>query len=163
MWRSSPFANVTQVVKTIVDQGHLCPLPLMACPINWAFDTSLSLFPLPDVVQFPLYSLLLRSGHALMAVIAPAAVTAHPGRLDGAVPAWILLCCRLPSWTVPRGLLVRAVPPQHQHDRVQSRRVMTIHPRGRYQRERERERDEAGLRCLPLSLCMVNMKRMHGA
>jgi DNA polymerase epsilon subunit 2 len=40
----------TQLVKTIIDQAHLCPLPLMACPINWAFDSSLQLFPLPDVV-----------------------------------------------------------------------------------------------------------------
>lgn len=40
-----------QVVKTLIDQAHLTPLPLMACPINWAFDPSLQLFPLPDVVR----------------------------------------------------------------------------------------------------------------
>ncbi|GAB9463817.1 hypothetical protein Gpo141_00001264 [Globisporangium polare] len=38
------------LVKTIIDQAHLTPLPLMACPINWAFDASLQLFPLPDVL-----------------------------------------------------------------------------------------------------------------
>ncbi|OQR91471.1 DNA polymerase epsilon subunit, partial [Thraustotheca clavata] len=39
-----------QLVKTIVDQGHLCPLPLSAQPVHWAFDNSLHLFPLPDVI-----------------------------------------------------------------------------------------------------------------
>ena len=40
-----------QLVKTVIDQAHLCPLPLAACPINWAYDASLQLFPLPDVVR----------------------------------------------------------------------------------------------------------------
>ncbi|GMF38204.1 unnamed protein product [Phytophthora fragariaefolia] len=35
---------------TLIDQAHLCPLPLMANPINWDFDSSLQLFPVPDVL-----------------------------------------------------------------------------------------------------------------
>uniref|UniRef100_K3WKM4 DNA polymerase II subunit 2 n=1 Tax=Globisporangium ultimum (strain ATCC 200006 / CBS 805.95 / DAOM BR144) TaxID=431595 RepID=K3WKM4_GLOUD len=49
--RRSTHVDVSKhLVKTIIDQAHLCPLPLMACPINWAFDSSLQLFPLPDVL-----------------------------------------------------------------------------------------------------------------
>ncbi|KUG00664.1 DNA polymerase epsilon subunit 2 [Phytophthora nicotianae] len=38
------------LAKTLIDQAHLCPLPLMANPINWDFDSSLQLFPAPDVL-----------------------------------------------------------------------------------------------------------------
>ncbi|CAI5703471.1 unnamed protein product [Peronospora effusa] len=38
------------LAKTLIDQAHLCPLPLIANPINWDFDSSLQLFPLPDVL-----------------------------------------------------------------------------------------------------------------
>lgn len=38
------------LAKTVIDQAHLCPLPLMANPINWDFDSSLQLFPAPDVL-----------------------------------------------------------------------------------------------------------------
>ncbi|RQM28964.1 hypothetical protein B5M09_002321 [Aphanomyces astaci] len=38
------------LVKTLVDQGHLCPLPIAARPIHWAYDSALQMFPLPDVV-----------------------------------------------------------------------------------------------------------------
>ncbi|KAL4109214.1 hypothetical protein PRIC1_000917 [Phytophthora ramorum] len=38
------------LAKTLIDQAHLCPLPLMANPINWDFDSSLQLFPTPDVL-----------------------------------------------------------------------------------------------------------------
>jgi DNA polymerase epsilon subunit 2 len=37
-------------VKTILDQGHLCPLPLVSCPIYWQFDHALRLYPLPDAL-----------------------------------------------------------------------------------------------------------------
>ncbi|KAE9015715.1 hypothetical protein PR002_g13853 [Phytophthora rubi] len=38
------------LAKTLIDQAHLCPLPMMANPINWDFDSSLQLFPVPDVL-----------------------------------------------------------------------------------------------------------------
>ncbi|CAI5723284.1 unnamed protein product [Hyaloperonospora brassicae] len=38
------------LAKTLIDQAHLCPLPLMANPITWDFDASLQLFPAPDVL-----------------------------------------------------------------------------------------------------------------
>eukprot|EP01012_Entosiphon_sulcatum_P068314 TRINITY_DN98447_c0_g1_i1.p1 TRINITY_DN98447_c0_g1~~TRINITY_DN98447_c0_g1_i1.p1 ORF type:complete len:525 (-),score=52.66 TRINITY_DN98447_c0_g1_i1:66-1616(-) len=37
------------LVKTIVDQAHLSPVPLYVTPIYWAFDHSLRLFPLPHL------------------------------------------------------------------------------------------------------------------
>jgi len=38
------------VVKALLDQAHLCPLPLEACPVIWNYDASMWLFPLPHVV-----------------------------------------------------------------------------------------------------------------
>jgi DNA polymerase epsilon subunit 2 len=38
------------LVKTLLDQSHLCPLPLHIQPVYWNFDHHLSLFPAPDVV-----------------------------------------------------------------------------------------------------------------
>lgn len=39
-----------QLVKTLLDQGHLCPLPLSARPIHWEYDNALRIYPLPDVL-----------------------------------------------------------------------------------------------------------------
>lgn len=36
--------------KTILSQGHLCPLPLHSQPIYWSYDHTLRLYPLPDLV-----------------------------------------------------------------------------------------------------------------
>lgn len=41
---------VQHAVKTILDQGHLCPVPLSACPIYWQYDHALRLYPLPDAI-----------------------------------------------------------------------------------------------------------------
>jgi DNA polymerase epsilon subunit 2 len=38
------------VVKTLLDESHLCPLPLSVRPIAWPLDHALHLYPLPDVV-----------------------------------------------------------------------------------------------------------------
>uniref|UniRef100_A0A665WCL3 DNA polymerase epsilon subunit n=1 Tax=Echeneis naucrates TaxID=173247 RepID=A0A665WCL3_ECHNA len=39
-------------VKTILSQGHLTPLPLYVSPVFWAYDYSLSVYPVPDVIIF---------------------------------------------------------------------------------------------------------------
>mmetsp|Transcript_12271 Transcript_12271/g.27558 ORF Transcript_12271/g.27558 Transcript_12271/m.27558 type:complete len:260 (+) Transcript_12271:3-782(+) len=39
-----------QLVETLLDQAHLCPLPLHARPVFWELDYSLRLFPLPHVL-----------------------------------------------------------------------------------------------------------------
>ncbi|KAK2181720.1 hypothetical protein NP493_385g04054 [Ridgeia piscesae] len=36
--------------KTLVCQGHLCPLPLHVEPVYWAHDNALRLYPLPDLI-----------------------------------------------------------------------------------------------------------------
>ncbi|EDQ89658.1 uncharacterized protein MONBRDRAFT_25230 [Monosiga brevicollis MX1] len=38
------------LAKTLVDQAHLCPLPLHVRPILWQYDQSLSLYPVPELV-----------------------------------------------------------------------------------------------------------------
>ncbi|XP_023608833.1 DNA polymerase epsilon subunit 2 isoform X9 [Myotis lucifugus] len=37
-------------VKTILSQGHLTPLPLYVCPVYWAYDYALRVYPLPDLL-----------------------------------------------------------------------------------------------------------------
>eukprot|EP01036_Dinobryon_divergens_P024299 gene24299-32735_t len=39
-----------QLVESIIDQGHLCPLPLQSRPIYWELDYTLRLFPLPHLL-----------------------------------------------------------------------------------------------------------------
>ncbi|KAI7900022.1 DNA polymerase alpha/epsilon subunit B-domain-containing protein [Cokeromyces recurvatus] len=41
---------VKHFVHTIIDQGHLCPLPLPIKPVSWAFDNALRLYPLPHTL-----------------------------------------------------------------------------------------------------------------
>merc|ERR1712228_1143755 len=36
--------------KTILDQSHLCPLPLQICPIYWNYSHSLLLYPSPHLI-----------------------------------------------------------------------------------------------------------------
>lgn len=38
------------MVATVLQQSHLCPLPLSLQPIFWDYDHALRLYPLPDVV-----------------------------------------------------------------------------------------------------------------
>lgn len=38
------------LVKSVVEQAHLSPLPLVAQPICWASDQALYLYPLPDIL-----------------------------------------------------------------------------------------------------------------
>lgn len=44
-------ALVEQLVRSILDQGHLCPLPAYARPIQWELDHAMRLFPLPHLVR----------------------------------------------------------------------------------------------------------------
>ncbi|KAL7535352.1 hypothetical protein ACHAXR_006435 [Thalassiosira sp. AJA248-18] len=37
-------------IKTVLDQGHLSPLPLSASPIYWQYDHALRLYPFPDAL-----------------------------------------------------------------------------------------------------------------
>lgn len=39
-----------QFVKTILCQGHLTPLPLYVSPVFWAYDYSLRVYPVPDLL-----------------------------------------------------------------------------------------------------------------
>mmetsp|Transcript_23871 Transcript_23871/g.64487 ORF Transcript_23871/g.64487 Transcript_23871/m.64487 type:complete len:297 (-) Transcript_23871:241-1131(-) len=38
------------LVATVLDQGHLCPLPLTSRPIHWKYDHALRLYPHPTMV-----------------------------------------------------------------------------------------------------------------
>ncbi|KAI8141350.1 DNA polymerase alpha/epsilon subunit B-domain-containing protein [Fennellomyces sp. T-0311] len=58
LWRNSLlYPDMTQeddptkhLVRTVIDQGHLCPIPLSVRPIFWAFDHALRLYPLPHAL-----------------------------------------------------------------------------------------------------------------
>lgn len=48
---SEESADVSEhLVKTVIDEGHLAPLPLHSVPICWAADSALRLYPIPDVL-----------------------------------------------------------------------------------------------------------------
>eukprot|EP01083_Nonionella_stella_P059378 155352_1 len=38
------------LAKTILDQSHLCPLPLQICPLYWNYSHALNLYPSPDLI-----------------------------------------------------------------------------------------------------------------
>ena len=42
--------STEHLVKTLLDQSHLCPLPLRVSPVYWKYDHALRLYPLPDVM-----------------------------------------------------------------------------------------------------------------
>ncbi|KAI8075777.1 uncharacterized protein BX664DRAFT_344600, partial [Halteromyces radiatus] len=59
LWRNVLLNPNTQVepepvkhvmVRTLIDQGHLCPLPLSVRPIYWSHDHAMRLYPLPQSV-----------------------------------------------------------------------------------------------------------------
>eukprot|EP00002_Diphylleia_rotans_P027978 TRINITY_DN5634_c0_g1_i4.p1 TRINITY_DN5634_c0_g1~~TRINITY_DN5634_c0_g1_i4.p1 ORF type:complete len:326 (-),score=44.20 TRINITY_DN5634_c0_g1_i4:3-980(-) len=39
-----------QLIKTVIDQAHLCPLPQHVRPVSWSYDHTLHLFPSPHTV-----------------------------------------------------------------------------------------------------------------
>ncbi|KAG0236585.1 DNA-directed DNA polymerase epsilon, subunit B [Actinomortierella wolfii] len=39
-----------QLVRTMIDGAHLCPLPLSVRPVYWAYDHALRLYPAPDAL-----------------------------------------------------------------------------------------------------------------
>eukprot|EP00562_Extubocellulus_spinifer_P002809 CAMPEP_0178486180 /NCGR_PEP_ID=MMETSP0696-20121128/8674_1 /TAXON_ID=265572 /ORGANISM="Extubocellulus spinifer, Strain CCMP396" /LENGTH=574 /DNA_ID=CAMNT_0020113835 /DNA_START=22 /DNA_END=1746 /DNA_ORIENTATION=+ len=48
--RSGSQRMIQHAVKSMLDQGHLCPLPMPFNPIYWQYDHALRLYPLPDAV-----------------------------------------------------------------------------------------------------------------
>ncbi|OXB64047.1 hypothetical protein ASZ78_001667 [Callipepla squamata] len=47
---SSSMDIPSHFVKTILSQGHLTPLPLYVSPVYWAYDYTLRVYPVPDVL-----------------------------------------------------------------------------------------------------------------
>ncbi|KAK9812075.1 hypothetical protein WJX73_003331 [Symbiochloris irregularis] len=47
---SDPSIQFAHVCATIMQQSHLCPLPLEAQPVYWQYDSALHLYPLPDAL-----------------------------------------------------------------------------------------------------------------
>ncbi|KAJ2805527.1 DNA-directed DNA polymerase epsilon, subunit B [Coemansia guatemalensis] len=41
---------VKHLVRTVIDQGHLCPLPQRIRPIYWAYDHAMRVYPIPDLL-----------------------------------------------------------------------------------------------------------------
>ena len=40
----------SELLKTVLAQAHLCPLPLHARPIYWGYDSCLRVYPVPDLL-----------------------------------------------------------------------------------------------------------------
>ncbi|KAJ2785467.1 DNA-directed DNA polymerase epsilon, subunit B [Coemansia javaensis] len=60
---------VKHLVRTVVDQGHLCPLPQRIRPVYWAYDHAMRVYPVPDVLvladRFDSYSVNYEGCHAI--------------------------------------------------------------------------------------------------
>lgn len=48
--RNSPDAAFEHLCATLLQQSHLCPVPLEAQPVFWQLDHALHLYPLPDAL-----------------------------------------------------------------------------------------------------------------
>ena len=48
--RNSMDELIQHSIKTILDQGHLCPVPLRTSPIYWQYDHAMRLYPTPDIL-----------------------------------------------------------------------------------------------------------------
>ncbi|KAJ2499953.1 DNA-directed DNA polymerase epsilon, subunit B [Coemansia sp. RSA 1972] len=57
------------LVRTIIDQGHLCPLPQRIRPVYWAYDHAMRMYPVPDVLvladRFDAYSVNYEKCHSV--------------------------------------------------------------------------------------------------
>eukprot|EP00941_MAST-03F_sp_MAST-3F-sp1_P001425 g1425.t1 len=53
--KTNTMSPVDQLLKTVCDQSHLCPVAPHVKPIHWAMDHSLWLYPLPDAIFFADY------------------------------------------------------------------------------------------------------------
>ncbi|GJJ75667.1 DNA polymerase epsilon subunit 2 [Entomortierella parvispora] len=58
-----------QLVRTILDGAHLCPLPLTTRQVSWAFDHALRLYPIPDALiladKFEAYNFKYQNCHCM--------------------------------------------------------------------------------------------------
>ncbi|KAF9931098.1 DNA-directed DNA polymerase epsilon, subunit B [Linnemannia zychae] len=58
-----------QLVRTIIDGAHLCPLPLTTRQISWAHDHALRIYPIPDALiladKFEAYNFKYQNSHWL--------------------------------------------------------------------------------------------------
>ncbi|GBF94898.1 hypothetical protein Rsub_08141 [Raphidocelis subcapitata] len=48
--QDDPSVSFAHLALTLLQQSHLCPLPLPAQPVHWAFDHALQLYPLPHTL-----------------------------------------------------------------------------------------------------------------
>lgn len=46
---------LTQLVSTLLDQAHLCPLPQPVRPVLWEYANALRLYPMPSAVRLLLF------------------------------------------------------------------------------------------------------------
>ncbi|KAI7830646.1 DNA polymerase alpha/epsilon subunit B-domain-containing protein [Gamsiella multidivaricata] len=58
-----------QLIRTIVDGAHLCPLPLTTRQVSWAHDHALRIYPIPDALiladKFEAYSFKYQNCHCM--------------------------------------------------------------------------------------------------
>lgn len=47
---STSLTSALQLVKTLLDEAHLCPLNISVRPVFWNYDHAMYLYPLPDTV-----------------------------------------------------------------------------------------------------------------
>jgi hypothetical protein len=48
--QDDPAVSFAHLALTLLQQSHLCPLPLAAQPVHWAYDQALRVYPLPHAL-----------------------------------------------------------------------------------------------------------------
>ncbi|KAJ2815920.1 DNA-directed DNA polymerase epsilon, subunit B, partial [Coemansia erecta] len=60
---------VKHLVRTVVDEGHLCPLPQRIRPVYWAYNHAMRIYPVPDLLvladRFDAYSINYEGCHCI--------------------------------------------------------------------------------------------------
>lgn len=70
-----------QLALTLLQQSHLCPLPLVQQPIYWQYDHALHLYPLPHAVIIGDSSPQAQYTHMGCTVINPVRTCSHHTRM----------------------------------------------------------------------------------
>lgn len=82
---------------TLLQQSHLCPLPLVVQPVHWQFDQALQLYPLPHAVILADSSAPSSYRHSGCHVFNPVgdkrrhAMRLSPSRPSMGMAAWVLM------------------------------------------------------------------------
>lgn len=79
---------LTQLVSTLLDQAHLCPLPPPVRPVAWEYANALRLYPMPSAVRAALTQLVLADRYERFELTYEGCHVFNPGSFRGGAYGW---------------------------------------------------------------------------